>query len=136
MIEISATRPQTSILSFVRNWVKLVADGRVGDACKQIDEPNCYGIVWTPTLINDLINSTFDTNSRFRISHPDGPVVTNPFQLIEQRDLEVQELENGSGYLFDYDLPLNGEWSDLTAQFEFHKRSGGYAVVLHDLHVL
>jgi hypothetical protein len=45
-------------------------------------------------------------------------------------------LQDGTGFQFDYDLPLNGEWSDLTAQFEFLRRSDGYAVVLHDIHVL
>ena len=114
----------------------LLADGQVESACALIDEPNKYGIVWTPTLIEDLINSTFSPASRFYQSHPEGPIITNRFQLNEQKDIEVIELEDGSGYLFDYDLPLNGEWSDLTAQFEFHKKPNGYAVVLHDLHVL
>ena len=31
---------------------------------------------------------------------------------------------------------LGGVWSDLTAQFEFLGRDGGFEVVRHDLHVL
>ena len=46
------------------------------------------------------------------------------------------ELADQSGYRLDHDVPLNGQWSDLTAQFEFLRRPGGFAVVLHDLHVL
>ena len=46
------------------------------------------------------------------------------------------EFADGRGYSFEYDLPLSGEWSDLTAQFEFLRRPSGYAVVLHDIHVL
>jgi hypothetical protein len=34
------------------------------------------------------------------------------------------------------DLPLNGEWSDLTAQFEFEPVGNGTGLSLHDLHVL
>jgi hypothetical protein len=34
------------------------------------------------------------------------------------------------------DLPLDGTWSDLTAQFEFGPHEGGTAVALYDLHVL
>ena len=44
--------------------------------------------------------------------------------------------DDGSGYSVEHDVPLNGEWSDLTAQFEFVRFPKGYAVVLHDLHVM
>jgi hypothetical protein len=136
MIDIPSERTQESIRAFVGTWISLLADGRAEAACALIDEPNSYGIVWTPTLINEVINSTFSPETCFYESHPEGPVVTDPSQLNEQKDREVLEFQNGSGYLFDYAIPLNGEWSDLTAQFEFHKRPDGYAVVLHDLHVL
>jgi hypothetical protein len=43
---------------------------------------------------------------------------------------------NAGGYWLDYDVPLNGQFSDLTAQFEFEPRQEGYAAVLQDLHVL
>lgn len=36
----------------------------------------------------------------------------------------------------DYDLPLNGEWSDLTAQFLVYRVDDSLALVLQDLHVL
>jgi hypothetical protein len=45
-------------------------------------------------------------------------------------------LSDGSGFSLYHAVPLNGEWSDLTAQFEFLRRPNGLAVVLHDLHVL
>ena len=66
----------------------------------------------------------------------EGPVIIDPFEIDEHSEAEVIELEGGRGYAFDYALPLNGEWSDLTAQFEFYKWSDGSAVVLNDLHVL
>lgn len=136
MIEISSEQPQNSILAFVMKWVALLADGRAEDACALLDKPNSYGIGWTPRSIEEVINTTFSADSSFYRRHPEGPIVTDPYQLTEQRDIEVIELQDGNGYLFDYDLPLNGERSDLTAQFEFHKTPNGYAVVLHDLHVL
>jgi len=46
------------------------------------------------------------------------------------------KLNDGSGYSFEYDLPLNGKWSDLTLQFEFRKRGQEFAVVLHGVHTL
>lgn len=37
--------------------------------------------------------------------------------------------------MIDFDLPLNGEWSDLTAQFEVVAVSNGWTLLLRDLHV-
>jgi hypothetical protein len=105
-------------------------------ACALLDEPNCYAIFWTPDLIRQIVPDTFSPATQFYRYHPEGPVFSDPFELEEQKGLEVIEFEDGSGYAFDYYVPLNGEWSDLTAQFEFRKRDGGYAVILHDLHVL
>jgi hypothetical protein len=36
----------------------------------------------------------------------------------------------------DLDVPLDGAWSDLTAQFEFAPVDGGIGISLYDLHVL
>lgn len=35
-----------------------------------------------------------------------------------------------------YDLPINGEWSDLTAIFDIIKAQDGIALSLYDIHVL
>jgi hypothetical protein len=135
MIFINPKSPQKDILPFVKNWMRLLAEQR-DDACALIDEPNSYGVAWTSDRIRQIVTETLSPYTRFYLDHPEGPIFSDPFDLEEQRDIEVIELNDGSGYVFDYHLPLNGEWSDLTAQFEFYKKSGGYAVVLHDLHVL
>ena len=116
--------------------MKLLADDRLEDACALLDEPNMYGIAWTPEKIREVVATTFDPQSRFYRFHPEGPIFTDPYQLPEQPHQELIPLHNNEGYRFDYDIPLNGEWSDLTALFIFYKRPQGYAVVLHDLHVL
>jgi hypothetical protein len=48
----------------------------------------------------------------------------------------VRYRDDPRGGTVDLDLPLDGEWSDLTAQFEFAPVPGGTAVSLYDLHVL
>jgi hypothetical protein len=136
MIVISPAAPAESIIALVKCWMKLLAEGRVEEACALLDEPNRYGITWTSGLIQETVNSIFSPESRFHETHPEGPIFTNPFELEEQLEIEVVEFDDKRGYTFDYNVPLNGEWSDLTAQFEFLKRSDGYVVVLHDLHVL
>ena len=136
MIFINPKSPQNDILPFVKNWMRLLAEQRTEDACALIDEPNCYGVTWSSDRIRQIVTETFSPDTRFYLDHPEGPIFSDPFDLEEQRDIEVIELNDGSGYVFDYHLPLNCEWSDLTAQFEFYKRSDGYAIVLHELHVL
>lgn len=36
----------------------------------------------------------------------------------------------------DHDLAMDGRLSDFTAQFHFRKTSGGFRIVLYDIHVL
>ena len=136
MIEISTHAPERTLVAFVRHWLKLLAAGRWLEACGMIDEPNCYGIIWTRERIQQVVEDTFAPDSRFRSRHLEGIRWTDPDELGDGGHPEIYPVHDGSRYAFEHDVPLNGEWSDLTAQFEFHRRSQGYAVVLHDLHVL
>ena len=126
--------PANEIRSFVRHWMKLLAEGRLHEACRLLDEPNSYGLVWTPERLMTVLRDNLGEGTRFGIHHPEGPQFTDPDELPDQAH-EVGILEGDKGYWFDYDLPLNHERSDLTAQFEFLKKPHGYAVVLHEFHV-
>lgn len=136
MIEIPIDDAERTLVAFVRNWFTLLAAGRSQEACNMIDEPNYYGIAWTPEQIQQVVAGAFGPQSRFRLRHPEGIRCTDPEELSEGGNPEVYPSHDGGHYRFDHDVPLNGEWSDLTAQFEFHRRQKGYVVVLHDLHVL
>jgi hypothetical protein len=136
MIDISPDAPEKSILDFVKRWMKLLADDPLDESCALLEHPNRFGVVWTPDLIKETVHDTFSPDTLFYKYHPEGPIFTDPYELEEQRDIEPIEFDDGSGYAFDYAVPLNGEWSDLTAQFEILKRPNGYAVFLDDLHVL
>ena len=136
MIQIPTEFPDRTLVVFVRRWLKLLAAGRWQEACEMIDEPNSYGITWTRERIQQIAEDTFCPGSRFRSRHPEGIRWTDPDELGEGGDPEIFPSEDESTYLFEHNVPLNGEWSDLTALFEFHRRPQGYAVVLHDLHVL
>ena len=136
MIDVSSDAPEKSILDFVKQWMKLLADDRFDEACALLEHPNSYGVVWTPNLIKEIVHDTFSPDTHFYKFHPEGPIFTDPYELEEQRNIEPIELNDGSGYAFDYDVPLNGGWSDLTAQFEILKKPNGYVVFLDDLHVL
>jgi len=98
--------------------------GAGAEAVGMIDEATSYGIHWT----SDSICSAFSEYGAKLGSHPDKTTGTPHHSLVE--------FDDGSGFAFDLDVPLDGVWSGLTAQFEFLRRDGGYAVVLQDLQVL
>lgn len=125
----------TAMVTFVAQWFELLAHGDTDAAIARLDEPNCYGITWTAAAIANVLAETFG-HARYLQRHPEGPRFTTPATAFGRLHVDVTELDDGSGYLVDHDVPLNEEWSDLTAQFEFLRRDSGYAVVLHDLHVL
>jgi len=136
MIQIDPQDPGKDILPSVLNWMKLLAEGEYEKACTQLDEPNSYGIVWTPEMVLHTLHDTFCPETLFVEEHPEGPQFSDP-NLIEQGPIvEVFALDDGTGYACDAPVALNGNWSDLTARLEFLYRAGGFAAVLHDLHVL
>src|SRR5690349_9014608 len=120
MIEIADGTPGPTLIAFVRQWLRLMAAGRCQEACDMIDVPNCYGITWTPQRIRLTVEEAFGTGSRFRSQHPEGIRWSNPDDLVEERQPDVWP-HGHDGYRLDHEVPLNGEWSDLTAQFEFQK---------------
>ena len=136
MLDLSIS-PEERIITFAKNWLRMLSEGHLEKACGLLDGPNHYGIVWTPEAIKREIAETFSPDTRFYLFHPEGPIFTDPYELEPQANSgAVGKFNNNSGYWIDYDMPFNHEWSDLTAQFEFHKTPEGYAVILLDLHVL
>lgn len=144
VITIDPQEPLKAILPFVKNWLQLLADGKLAEACAQLDEPAYDDVRWTPESILQAAHDTFSPQSRFYKWHPEGPIFTSPYDLDEQTDLIEDWLENAAEddepnddfIYFDYYVPLNGECSEMPALFEFYKRDGGYVVMLRDLHVL
>ncbi|MCE9533029.1 MAG: hypothetical protein K8T89_18175 [Planctomycetes bacterium] len=124
------------LIAFIRDWFRLLSLGQMNEASQQLDEQNCWGIRWTPEYIRNALELAFGPGCRFRVEHPEGPQFSDPDSATGAPHAEVWELDDKRGYGADHDVPLNGEWSDLTAQFEFLDRPNGLSVVLHDLHVL
>ena len=123
------------LITFAARWFDLMAEGRTETALSQLDEPNSYGVSWTEETMGRLLSSLFG-HARYLQKHPEGPRFSAPDSTAGSPRADVLELNDGTGYSLEHSVPLNGEWSDLTAQFEFLRRETGLAVVLHDLHVL
>lgn len=127
MIGKSPEDPLTTFTSFTRQWFRLLSRELFQQAVSCLDEPNSYGELWGEKQIRDvLLDYTYSAPA----------VVIDPDLLVGDGDPHLGEFNDGSGFWFEMNLPLNGDWSDLTVQFEFKHRPNGFAVILHDIHVL
>ncbi len=72
----------------------------------------------------------------FGLSHPEGIAFSAVSETSGKFSADVLKLDDGSGYSVEHVVPLNGEWSDLIAQFEFIGEFPKFEVILHDLHVM
>lgn len=136
MLRTSAEYPRQEMIEFATQWLNMCAQDRLAEACSMIDLPNAWGTTWTPESIRKLVAETFSSDTLFGTDHPEGPMFTQVDETTRSDHVHLGAYEDDSGFWLDHDVPLNGEWSDLTAQFEFLKQSGGLAVVLINLHVL
>lgn len=131
------------ILEVCREWVDLVAAGRIADAIDLLYVPAAYQASqrWTreslPTYIGNygswepladgrVVRMTPMATARV----PDGRPNFQPHADV------VRLTQNRSAGSVELDVPLDEEWSDMTAQFEFAPVDGGIGVSLYDLHVL
>ena len=127
MIPTFTDEPVITFTRFARDWFTVLARGDFPGAVSHLDEPNSYGERWDAEKIQNVF---------LDYSGAESVNVTDPDTIAGDGRPSAGEFTDGSGYWFEHNVPLAGEWSDLTAQFEFLRRAGGYAVVLHDIHVL
>lgn len=129
MIRTALGNHENVFKEFVRNWIRLLSIGMFEEALNQIDAPNSYGIEWSEEAIKKIVADYVGKGEIFSITDPDKMEGDGRPNLIMFNGLQ--------GFAFALDLPINEEWSDLTVQFKFIKKSKGYyTVILQDIHVL
>ena len=129
MIRAALGNHENIFKEFVRSWIRLLSNGKFEEAIMQIDAPNSYGVEWSVKSVQRVLEDYVGKGVDFSITDPnemEGDGRPNLFMF------------NGlQGFALDIKLPINGEWSDLTVQFEFIKKGKGYySVILNDIHVL
>ena len=130
-------RPEENLLAFARQWADLLGQGKLLEACALLDGPDEYGGLWTPERLQNELNETYSPETIFYREHPEGPFFTSPFDAPSGRErFHCDAFDDGNGYWVDYDLPISGEFSDLTALFNFRASGRLYRVALEDLHVM
>lgn len=129
MIRAALGNHETVFKEFVKNWIRLLSVNDFKEALKQIDAPNNYGLKWSVESLQKVLEDYVGKGFTFSITDPNKMEGDGRPNLIMLNGLQ--------SFGFEFDLPINGKWSDLTIQFEFiNKTKGYYAVVLHDIHVL
>jgi hypothetical protein len=141
MIRLSLQATNAEILDTVRDWVELLAQERYNEAFQMLYHPeNDY---WTAELIRTVVanygsieplkgGSTYRVTSltdRSLTQHP------NPYQNVWRYGDNAQRDKNHIGDVH-FGLPLNGEWSDLTAIFNIVRLNDTLTLQLDDIHVL
>ena len=131
------------ILGVCREWVDLVAAGRLVEAIDLMYVPTSYdrSQLWTPESLETYISNygSWDPPRDGRVVRVTPLGTARLPAESPQRRPSADVIRLSSDYRagsVDLDVPLDGEWSDLTAQFEFAPVDGGIGISLYDLHVL
>jgi hypothetical protein len=141
MVVLRVDATDEEILGVVRRWVELLAAQDYAAAMDLTAHDEYYE--WKPDLMRQVIEGY-----GLPEPHPRGPFRVTPLaeasggrkprhEVVRWDPPEARPEHNAMalGYV-EFDLPLNGEWSDLTASFEIQQRSKGLLVlVLHEIHV-
>ncbi|WP_152912503.1 hypothetical protein [Candidatus Rhodobacter oscarellae] len=129
------TASNEELLDGVRKWVDLLSENRFSEAYNLTAHDSYYA--WTPELIQSVV-------AGYGMPHEPGDHVYGISKISQTEGgpsprWEVdrwQDAEPSSRIGFvSFDLPLDGEWSDLTATFEVMQVKEQFVLVLQDIHV-
>ena len=129
------TSPVTDdeILRLVEAWIDDLTRGDYEAAFDRTRHDPYYK--WTPALIEAVIGGY-----GLPEPHPSGTryVVTSRVSAHGTRHcgIDRDNVRAPTRAHVHYDLPLNGEWSDLTATFRVEDVEGSVVLVLEEIHVL
>ena len=121
--------------SSVRRWVTLLAEGRFDEAAAEV---NSLAAPCSAATLRDAIG-------RYSRKYRDAsdiekakffPTISSPLSMNDRgENLVLYPKEDST--VVEYDLPIENDWSDLTAKFQLVRRSADhFELSLIDLRVL
>lgn len=120
------------VTKFIKDWTKLLSEGKYQEALDLLDQSanNKDNFVWTKEILKEVF---LDYGKIGRM-----PIINDPYLMGKEGNfIDFFQYDDGSGWAVDYDIPLDGERGNLTAQFSFNKISGEmYSIFLQELHVM
>ncbi len=122
------------IIAFIEEWVSDLINEDYESAYKRTNHDPYYE--WSPELIKNVIHGyglpeQHPSGKVFKVTSISGAKGESPTKEIDRGPFD----DNRIGYVY-YALPLNGEWSDLTASFRLEKQGKNLVVVLEEIHVM
>jgi hypothetical protein len=135
----SIERPDIAlILAMIREWVDLLANRDFDRASEYLSHTHPGNEQYTGRKIEESLG----LYSRQYREAPEAERRRYVPRVTRVEDMESAG-ENMTVYkageqpaVIEYDMPISGKWSDLTAKFRLIQHTHGYALELIDLHVL
>lgn len=129
---LSSESSEEEIIRFVQIWIETLASQKYREAYEMVEHDPYYN--WSPELIQKTIEGY-----GLPEPHPNGIFqVTSPSRAVGAPHIEISRSEGvppGALAFVSHDLPLNGEWSDLSVTFRLEDRNSQANLVLEEIHV-
>ena len=132
MRSLPAAATDQDILLAVEQWIDDLAQGRYDAAFERTPHDPYYK--WTPDRMHSVVQGY-----GLPEPHRRGPFeVTDRITAVGLRAFEIERDETPPEIIafVSHNLPLNGEWSDLTVTFRLESRVGHSELILEEIHVL
>ena len=94
---------EKELISIIENWIDLIVDGNIDNAFAQLSSnEQCQSI--TKETFSDTLS---------------GLKLTSPKSMNNNEHAVIRFYEHEQGTNVEYGLPINNDWSTMTAIFEF-----------------
>lgn len=121
------------ILEAVRQWVGLLIEERYEEAFDFVVDREHNPWHWTPELLKKAIRSYgFSDKQEIYTVTPLAEAVGDRKPI---HDVQRHSYDEHKGYVW-FDLPLNGQWGDLTAMITFREIDRRLALELESIQVM
>jgi len=130
MVILPSDADDETILALVRQWVNLVASDDI-EAAQDLLKTEDVDRDWPPELIRELLVG-------YEPDHITPVEEAQIGELVPHHTVDRTEPQAGSAVagVVEFDLPMNGAWSDLTAIFWIMRHPEGLVLELYDIHVM
>lgn len=139
MKTLPASATDEQILQVAREWAEALARDDYQEAFDMTAHDPYHG--WTPVLMRTVVQNygsiePLADGSIYRVTAlgtAEGG--STPRHEVNRRSADVDAHETQEIGSIWFDLPLDGEWSDLTATFEIRSNGNALHLVLNETHV-
>jgi hypothetical protein len=118
----------------VRAWIELLSEAKFAHALHRI--PGEQDEAWTPQLLEEVLAGyglpePHPRGTRFQVTSPNKAAGSPPIASVER-----EVIPPGALAYIEHSIPLNGQWSDLTATFALYPSDSQATLRLREVHVL